>query len=601
MKKKAIYLAIPLVLGLTACGGGGGGTTTTSSGLVSVMVTDAVSTQYTKVWVTLKTVTVKDSAGTVRTLFDDPAGRTFNLTELNGVSSLLDLASLAAGTYTDLTITLDPTVILNDGSGSPTQATLASTLIVVPGSFTVTAGQTSIGIDFDLANFSYDASTGIVTPTIVLRDHTTMQRMAQAYAELEGTVKSVSNADEFVMTTARGTDVTVTLIAGNTTILTRGRSGNRQVGFDASQLQPGQAIEVYGNYDAANLTIDAVSIRAAHSSQDAQGVYGRDHVEGLATLAGNLLTIDVREASFVPPDGNEIKIDLTANPSLFYEKGVPDDLRKNATSPVDVELRGNWDDQTQPPVFTPLAINIEGAEPNPSGNGNNATTTTQFADRFIEVKGQLTQDYDPKTKTMRIDVLASDHVDPSLTLPSQIGVDLGHVWFKRGNSSCLTAKSFVELKGALSQTTDMLAARTIKVESACSFSGERVAAVEPVSGAEMMGQGNNKAGMPAHATLPDIRGRILNVDSSAQTLTLEIIRARGITGVAAGDAIVVDVSQSPRMHHGVAADLLATTPSSQPAIPLIEVHAAQADWTAATSGSGTTTAGTLIARRIEII
>ncbi len=607
MKKKALFIAIPLALGLTACGGGA--TDSNGSSLVSIMVTDAISTQYTKVWVKIQKITITDANGNPVTLFDDPAGRVFNLTELRGVSNLLDLATLTPGTYTDPTITMDPAVTLNDASNQPIQAQLAQTTITVPGSITITAGQTSLGIDFDLANFSYDMPTGTVTPSIVVRDHAAMQRLAQAFADLDGTIRSVTDATGFVMTTRAGQDVQVSLLANATVLVPNPVStsnnpvnNGRMVIRDTSGLAPGQPVEVFGNYDPTALTIDAVRVRVGRTGGAGPALDGRDRVEGLATLTGNQLSLDVREASFVPPS-TQLPIDLSGN-GIVFEKGTRGDLTQ-ADAPLDVELYGNWDGS----VFTAVAVRIEGARPHPGGNNNVGTTTMAFADQFVEVKGRLAQDYDSTAQTMTVDILRSEHVAPTVTMPQTLTVDLSGAWFKHGNSGCLTKDAFVELKGALTDTQPpSLAARMVKLESACSFSGQPVADIVVDTGdTPAMRGGNRPVDM---APMPEVRGLIQAVDTVNRTLTLEIIHARGLRmaqgqggpamgmggngpRIRRGEIVTIDYSGSVLFDRGTEADLAAQR--------LIVVEGSQWQPAATPPSTPTDPVGTLTAARIDFI
>jgi len=326
MKKKALYLAIPLALGLTACGGGSG-TSASGPGFVSVLVTDAITTQFNKVWVTITKVTVQDSAGTVITLFDDVVGQVFNLTELKGVSNLLGSKQLPAGSYSNLTITMKPDVTLyQPASKIPVNATIDNPTQTIPGTFSVSGGNTSIGIDFDLANFNYTpptggATTGTVSSRIVMRSHQKMQKLAQAYAEVEGTLKSVTNPTDFIMTLGNGTDITVSLLNGATVLVDRAATGNTSKPFvdnNTAELKRylGKPLEVYGNYDVAALTIEAIRVRAA--SSDFSTTLGPDKIEGLVTKSDNATGtfIDIREANFTAPASLLIKL---GNPT--YEKG----------------------------------------------------------------------------------------------------------------------------------------------------------------------------------------------------------------------------------------------------------------------------------------
>lgn len=562
MKRNVLFLAIPLALGLVACGGGGG--TSGSAGFVSVMVTDALSTQYTKVWVTITKVTVQDGNGATVELFNDPAGQVFNLAELNGISSLLSTQSLAAGTYSNLTITLDPSVTLNNGSPTPTTATLSSNEIVVAGSFTVSGGATSIGIDFDLANFTYTppvppATVGTITPTLVLRDHNTMQSMAQAYAELEGTIKSVAtnNTTDFVMTINNGagatTDITVTLLGNATVYVDSGQSGQPTEYTDNQFLRDprfiGQPVEVYGNYDSTTLHIDAIRVRAASSSQSDTDVFGNYKLEGLAvaTLTGGKIQVDIREANFVAPGGSLI-VDIS---NAKFDKGAASDFTNlSQTATLRVEMRGDWDGT----IFTPKIVEIEGA----SRDRTSGTSTTGIIDHYVEVIGQVQGNLSADGKSFQISVLSKTHddtgssaasIDSAVNSNGVIDVNLSQGWFKSGRSACIVDQAYVEIKGSWTDQS-VLNAHAIDVKGACSFSGNPII---------------DNHGLQMH---PSVKGAISAIDANAGTLTLTIISAKGLTGVQVGDTITIDFGQSPLFDRGTAANLLANL--------LIEVDASSA-------------------------
>jgi len=588
MKKKALYLAVPLALGLVACGGGGG-TPATGPGFVSVMVTDAISTQYTKVWVTLTKVTVKDGSGAVIELFNDAAGKVINLTELKGVSNLLSTQSLAAGTYTDLTITLDPSVTLNDATATPITATLSVTDIVVTGTFTVSGGATSVGIDFDLANFTFDQATNTVTPTIVLRDHKTMQSLSQAYAELKGTIKSVptNNLTDFVMTINNGAgvtaDVTVTLL-GNATVYVDANNGGAGVTIDNQVLRDrfvGKPVEVYGNYDPTALHIDAVRVRAASSSQNDSSVYGDYKLEGraVAVLTPGQIQVDIREANFVPP--KSLIIDVS---NAKFDKGSASDFTGlSQTASLRVEMRGDWDPNTNPPTFTPKIVEIEGA----SRDRTAGTPTASIDDPYVEVRGQVQGSLSTDGASFKMSVLSKNHDDTSgdssITQTTAntgvIDVDLSKGWFKSGKSACIKDKTYVEVKGSWTSQS-VLDAHAIDVKNACSFSNESDNEIQDDSG-----QSNESTHHP------EARGKITAIDTANSTLTMTVFRAKGLSGVQVGTGITVSFDPTTTLFdHGASGNLAANA--------LIEVNGAPA--TSNTSPWDATT-NTLTAGKIEFL
>ena len=587
MKRKALYLAAPLALGLVACGGGGG-TSPAGSGFVSVMVTDAISTQYTKVWVTVTKVTVQDGAGTVIELFNDPAGKVLNLTELKGVSNLLSTQSLTAGDYTKLKITMKSAVTLNDNTATPITATLDPTTITVGGTFTVGGGAISIGIDFDLANFSYDQNTGIVTPTLVLRDHKTMQALSQAYAGLKGTIKSVpsSNLTDFVMTIDNGADakadVTVTLLGNASVYVDDGTYSHTPGVFTDNQVlrnvYVGKPVEVYGNYDPTTLHIDAVRVRAASSSQTDASVFGSDKLEGRAI--GKLpsgVQVDVREANFTPTR-NSLIVNVS---NAKFDKGSASDFTNalSQTKSLRVEMRGDWDGTT----FTPKIIGIEGA----SRDRTAGTPTADIVDPYVEVRGQVQGGLSADGASFTMSVLATNHDDTTgnasidTTMKNtggNIDVNISQGWFKSGRSACITDQAYVEVKGSW-KTQSVLYAHAIDIKGACSFANEPVKDIEDAA--------NQNNGATQH---PDAKGKITAIDLKNNTLTMEIFRAKGLSGVAVGTRITVsfDLSNTtPTLFdRGTSADLTVGG--------LIEVNAhSAAGWNAPTN--------TLTAGKIEFL
>lgn len=109
-------LAMSFIL-LAACGGGGGGSssstdgssTTSSTGAINVTLTDASTTDYQAIYVTVKQVEVHKDGGESWDVISTP-NKTYNLLELvNGVREELALATLTAGHYTQMRLILTDT------------------------------------------------------------------------------------------------------------------------------------------------------------------------------------------------------------------------------------------------------------------------------------------------------------------------------------------------------------------------------------------------------------------------------------------------------------------------------------------------------------
>lgn len=175
-----IVLFLALAFMLYSCGGGGGsssGSSSTSTSKASLYITDDISDSYQQVLVTLYKVEFeKSSDKTLVTAFEDTQGVTYDLTELRGI--IEKLGSLPQGSYSKVYLTLGDGLILVDNAGnelSPTfndsnawtTCSASKCVIEVPGAANVTKNQNVI-LDFDLKQFTYDATTDKVTAKIVL-------------------------------------------------------------------------------------------------------------------------------------------------------------------------------------------------------------------------------------------------------------------------------------------------------------------------------------------------------------------------------------------------------------------------------------------------
>ncbi|MFQ5487170.1 MAG: DUF4382 domain-containing protein, partial [Gammaproteobacteria bacterium] len=315
--KLILVLAVSL---LAACGGGSGSSSGGDS-TVSLLIMDAVSDQYAKVWVTVQKVTAVDASGTPFTLYDNPQGEVVNLSELDGVAALLNTQLLPDGAYSDFQVTLANEVTLVERTtGQSVMAVFNNNdqpeTVPVQGSVTIAAGSTAtIAIDFDLKQFSYDPVSGLVTPVLVLRNDTAgtlplSSTLARTYADVDGAVGEISSLTAFVLQTEHGAaPLTVNLQSTATVYDER----NGTLGSDTSALEPGLRVAVYGNYDAAAMMVDAVRVEIKAASGNA--MYNAK-VEGLVSgydAVNDILLLDVREADHFMPPAAAMEISNVAN------------------------------------------------------------------------------------------------------------------------------------------------------------------------------------------------------------------------------------------------------------------------------------------------
>jgi len=494
MKVRALVI-FSMLLALSACGGGSGGSTFTGNSPVSLLLTDAFSDQYAKVWVTVLQVTAQDASGQTVTLYDNPVGNVVNLTELNGVATLLNTQNLPAGSYSNFQVSLaDAVALVDKTTGQSIAAAFSGTgqpqTVAVTGQISIgTGSNATIAIDFDLQQFSYDPTTGLVTPVLVLRQNPA--QIARTVADIDGTVARIVDGTHFQLRASHGQGLIDVSLQSSATVF---NTADGSVSNDTSALQAGQRVSVYGNYDPALMTVDAtrVEIQTPMASTTPQAT-NNAKVEGVVSSFDSnsgLLSLDVREASFIPA-GATLDIDLTASNPVFV-KGSLDIL----TAGQRVEIRGNWQD----PVFTPTTVEIEGGLPQFSDQANGQETdgnevdsnenandrgtdsgamdnsrdrgmgsaqAMAVTDAYVEVKGEV------QSLTNQGLTLTVLEVDAESSATQQLGqrldVDLANAFFKRGDAGCLQAGDRLELKGAI-HTDGIMDARVVDVERGCGLS-----------------------------------------------------------------------------------------------------------------------------------
>ena len=503
--KVRYFLILLMLLALTACGGGNsGGSAFKANSPVSLLLTDAFSDQYSNVWVTVLQVTAQDAGGQTVSLYDNPAGNVVNLTELNGVATLLNTQNLPVGTYNNFQVKLADEVTLVDKMTSQSitahfSGTGQPQTVPVSGQITIdTASNATIAIDFDLQQFSYDPNTGLVTPVLVLRQNP--DQINRTVADIDGTVAQVLDNTSFQLQAEHSQSLIDISLQANATVF---NAADGSVSSDTSTLQTAQRVSVYGNYDPVLMKLDAVRVEIQAAASSSSPAEHSDKVEGIVTAFdpnSGLLTLDIREATFIPV-GTTLEIDLaTSNP--IFVKGSLDILAAGQQ----VEIRGNWQD----PVFTPSIVEIEGGLPQLSEQGNddngsensdssnnhdatdhNSDTglssgnTNDIVDAYVDVTGEVQNVTDQLIQLTILEV--DDETGASQQVGQTLDVDLSNAFFKRGDTTCLQAGDLLEAKGAL-RTDGVMDALVVEVERGCGFSTDSSQSTPDLTGA-----GNNPA------------------------------------------------------------------------------------------------------------
>ncbi len=181
MKRIGSGFVFLMALALAGCGGGSSSGGLKGSAQSSVFVTgeDAPLPSVVAFNITLNTITLNNSSGSVQVL-SQPT--TVDFARLVGMRSLLGFNTVAPGTYTSATFTLANPVIsyLNIGTNPPTVSTINGTLssstvtVAFAAPMVVTAnGLAGLHMDFDLRkSLETDMAgqvTGVVDPTIFVQ------------------------------------------------------------------------------------------------------------------------------------------------------------------------------------------------------------------------------------------------------------------------------------------------------------------------------------------------------------------------------------------------------------------------------------------------
>ncbi|NOX20703.1 MAG: DUF4382 domain-containing protein [Nitrospirae bacterium] len=263
---------------LYACGGG----SSSGTSAASLYITDDLSTNYSQVYVTIYKIQLeKASDQSLVTVFEDPAGVTYDMTELRGV--LEKIGSIPPGTYTKIIITVDQQLILVEKvTGNQITADLSENAWTscsngqcdyeIVGAINVIEGQKVI-VDFDLKQFVYDPVTNTVTAKIVVdadgSEHSGYYELKSDKYKLKGIIVSIDTANNtFVVQIIKAkhfvpTEPTITVTTTDTTVFTCDDDDDNYLNCNVSSfgdLATGMKVEIYGSYNSSTGNFDATKV-----------------------------------------------------------------------------------------------------------------------------------------------------------------------------------------------------------------------------------------------------------------------------------------------------------------------------------------------------
>lgn len=454
-------LSVVAAAALVACGGGGGGggtspgagtggTAQAQSVAVQTFITDNLATDYSKVWVTIKKITAVDGSGTEVTLLDATASpAVVNLSSLASIGQFMATVTIPAGIYTEVRVTLDNSVRLVSLDGATTTSAKFSS---TAGDFIWHVRNVSIDasasgqivLDFNLAKFTYDAATGLVTPTVELpKPSDAFQKFVAQKAEVHGTVVSVdTTARTLKIDDARlGKGIVVTL-AKDAVLIAEADGKVLALG----DLKAGDRIEIKGTVTPGATSADPVTILATaiHVEPAASAPVLRASGEGKVTaVAGPLVTVSLDEASFLP-GSDSVVVDVS---TAKFAHGKATDIVVGAR----IEFRGTVSGTGASAQVMAAVVDLDGAP-------SQAERDRDPGAGFALLEGAVTAIAADGTFTVTL-----PHAEGPLAAGAYTVNAAGAV-FREGRASCLAVGIKVEAAGTLSGTA--LAAKVLELSGA---------------------------------------------------------------------------------------------------------------------------------------
>lgn len=454
LRPATLVLSAVTLATLVACGGGGGDTSsatpaaTASAVTLQTYITDNLTTEYSKVWVTIRRITALDASGAEVTLLDASAEPVVvNLSSLAEVGQLMSSVSVPAGLYTQVAVTLGNAVQLVSLDGTTTTAAKFAAsgdefVWRVRGVEVDAATDGQLVLDFNLERFTYSASTGLVTPEVLVpRPADAFRKFVRQQAGLHATATAVDATAGTLTVSDRhlGSGIVVSL-ASDATIVNASTGAT----LTLADVAAGARLRIQGTVTPGATTDDPVTVTA--TLIQVEPALATTAVRGAGTVKavdGTAVTIALTEASFLPGSAS-IVVDVG---STRYAHGTAADLVAGVT----VSFRGTVSGSGADARVAASVIDIEGAAA--SGTGTGATAA------LSGLRGTVAQLNGDGTFTVTVSGTAGQ---PWSVAAGTYTVDPAAATYRAGTASCLVAGATVKAMGTLSGTT--LTARRLEVD-----------------------------------------------------------------------------------------------------------------------------------------
>lgn len=317
---------------LMACGGGDKSDSPPTSTTVEIQtyITDALDTEYSKVWVAIRKITLVDSTGVESTLVDISRNpRVINLSALSRVGHFLAKARIKPGLYKEIRVTLANRVKLVslDGTVTKTVKFSATGSEYLWTAKDVTVDATASGpvvVDFNLARFTFDPTTNLVTPTIEL------PKPADAFRNFNYTVASANGVVQSVDLVRRTITIDDPLL-GAGFVLTLDTdpvvlSSVTGALLTPANIRPGDAIMVDGVLNRGAAITDPVSLSAAKIQTGPVQTPAPVSVVAMpAQVIGQVVSVNAAAQTVTVTDRvlGSVVITTSNNPGIVNVSGTP--------------------------------------------------------------------------------------------------------------------------------------------------------------------------------------------------------------------------------------------------------------------------------------
>lgn len=370
--------ALSLVMGalaLAGCGGGSAGSSVVTGSRATILLTDSPREDYGHVWATIYHVELIPQDGSAPVVvFDNSAGVLIDLRTLRDASgarySFLSSASVPAGTYTGVSVTVGSTMqLIKTGQTTGTSLTVDASVArdangnaVIPVTFrspkTISNTTTNVCIDFDLARFVIAGSK--ILPFLVEGDGAGLSDPARHEKDdYHGTISGLAGTAPnytFTLTMGNGQTVAVTTTAATA--------------LYGAALADGARVEVEGTLDTTAQTLVATKLEvrgAGSSSDDLKTPRAAGTASALNASAGTF-TLTIKRAGGFTVSGTTVNVVTNASTVFRGDKGATlaaaDFYTALATTP-NVAVEGTYDATTN----TLTATKARAFDPSKDGPG----------------------------------------------------------------------------------------------------------------------------------------------------------------------------------------------------------------------------------------